>query len=86
MEYTVKELITKFKALAEEHGPDFQFNTNFANGEMEYGEDRDFIEKYNFYRSFHSNYLVDAYFSYGKKRFKAIREDKDKLIIIQIEG
>lgn len=84
--YTVKELITEFKGLAEKYASDFQFHTNFENGEMEYGEAWDFIEKYNFYRSLHSRYLIDMYFSYMDKRFKVVRLEKDKLSITQIEG
>lgn len=76
---TVKEVITELKILAEQYGSDLQFNTKFENGEAEFGESFDFIEKFNFYRSLHSKYLVEMYYSYSDKRFKVIRIDKDKL-------
>ena len=84
--YTVKELISEFKELAERYSFDFQFHTNFKDGTAEFGEAWDFIEKYNFYRSLHSRYLVDMYFSYEDKRFKVVRLEKDKLSITQIES
>lgn len=48
---TVKEVITELKELAEKFGSDLQFNCQFENGECEFGEAFDFIEKFNFYRS-----------------------------------
>lgn len=84
--YTVKEVISNLKDLAEKYGSDLQFHTNFEDGTTEYGEAWDFIEKYNFYRSLHSKYLVEMYYSYETKRFKVIRLEKDKLIVEQIES
>lgn len=84
--YTVKQVITILKDLAEKFGSDLQFHTNFENGECEFGEAWDFIKKYNFYRSLHSRYLIDMYYSFEDKKFKVIRLENGKLIITQIEG